>query len=72
MENGKMHRQTIIVKSVRFVLFCIVLYLIITVGIIEGEMILKRKAIIFYEIERVTFYGGNGDCEGFLKDFIGI
>ena len=42
---------------------------IITVGIIEGEMILKRKAIIFYEIEQVTFYD---DREGFLKDFIGI
>ena len=42
---------------------------IITVGIIEGEMILKRKAIIFYDIEQVTFYD---DKEGFLKDFIGI
>ena len=42
---------------------------IIPVGIIEGEMILKRKAIIFYDIEQVTFYD---DKEGFLKDFIGI
>lgn len=42
---------------------------IIPVGIIEGEMILKRKAIFFYNIEQVTFYD---DREGFLKDFIGI
>ena len=42
---------------------------IIPVGIIEGEMILKRKAIFFYDIEQVTFYD---DKEGFLKDFIGL
>lgn len=42
---------------------------IITVGIIEGEMILKRKAIFFYDIEQVTFYD---DREGFIEDFIGI
>ena len=36
---------------------------------IEGEMILKRKWIFFFDIERVTFYD---DKEGFLKDFLGI
>ena len=42
---------------------------IITVGIIEGEMILKRKAIFFYDIEQVTFYD---DREEFIEAFIGI
>lgn len=41
---------------------------------IEGEMILKRKWMFFFDIEKVTFYDGDtdGDDTKFLEDFLGI
>ena len=42
---------------------------------IEGEMILKRKWMFFFDIEKVTFYVGYTDDDGdteFLEDFLGI
>lgn len=42
---------------------------IVHVGIIEGEMVLKRKWLFFFDIEQVTFYG---DSKGFIKEFIAM
>lgn len=42
---------------------------IVQVGIIEGEMVLKRKWIFFFDIEKVTF---DYDKVGFLEQFLGI
>ncbi|MDE6844258.1 MAG: hypothetical protein K2J99_00620 [Lachnospiraceae bacterium] len=42
---------------------------IVHVGTIEGEMVLKRKWLFFFDIEQVTFYG---DGKGFIKEFIGV
>lgn len=38
---------------------------------IEGEIILERKWLFFFDIEKVTFYEGD-DEDRFLKDFLGI
>ncbi len=38
-------------------------------GIIEGEMVLQRKWLFFFDIEQVTFYS---DSNGFIKEFTGI
>ncbi len=35
---------------------------------IEGEMILRRKGMFFFDIEKVTFYDDN---IGFLEEFLG-
>ena len=47
---------------------------IVEVGIIEGEMILKRKWMFFFDIEKVTFYVSDTDDDDieFLEDFLGI
>lgn len=42
---------------------------IVNVGIIEGEMVLQRKWLFFFDIEQVTFYS---DSNGFIKEFTGI
>ncbi len=44
-------------------------WLVYYVGIIEGEMVLQRKWLFFFDIEQVTFYS---DSNGFIKEFIGI
>ena len=42
---------------------------IVTLGILEGEIILERKWILFFHIKKVIFYD---DKEGFLEDFLGL
>ncbi len=42
---------------------------IVTVGGLEGEIILERKWIFFFHMKKVEFYYDN---EGFLEDFLGL